>query len=107
MFSAGIVAPPGPMSGAAVAVTGFDLRVFPNPGSDHIRFQLAGEVATAPVSVDIFDVRGRRVRRLDGQAPTLVWDGRDRAGRSLAAGAYLAVVRQGSKRQVRRLVLTR
>jgi hypothetical protein len=95
------------VSAATIAAPGFDLRVYPNPGSDRIRFHLAGEGVGAPVSVEIFDVRGRRVRRLDGQAPALVWDGRDRAGRSLAAGAYLAVVRQGGLRQVRRVTLTR
>ncbi len=52
-----------------------------------------GIPAAGHVRLDVFDVRGRRVRRLvnmDTTAGThrVAWDGRDDAGRSLGAGIY-------------------
>jgi hypothetical protein len=45
-----------------------------------------------PISIEIFDVTGRIVRRFDligtGGEARVTWDGRDEAGRAVAAGAY-------------------
>jgi immune inhibitor A len=48
-------------------------------------------------SVDIFDVEGNLVRRLEGSGETLdngtaLWDGRDDSGRSVEGGLYMYVV---------------
>ena len=68
---------------------------WPNPshGLTRLRFTLPGEAMT--VRLEIFDVEGRRVRSLDrgglAAGEHLVnWDGRDDAGRALAAGQYLS-----------------
>ncbi len=61
------------------------LSAWPNPFRD--RLNLAG--AAPRVAIDVFDVRGRRVRSLStGAAGDLVWDGRDASGMRLAPGAY-------------------
>jgi subtilisin family serine protease len=67
----------------------------PNPfnPSTIIAFSVGGE-RRARVKLEIFDVRGRRVRILkDGPAGPgvhrLTWDGRDGAGRSAGSGIYL------------------
>ena len=62
------------------------------------------------VRLDLYDLAGRRVRRLlDEYAGagerTLVWDGRDDAGRTVPAGVYLARLEQG--RAARQLKLLR
>jgi hypothetical protein len=64
----------------------------PNPfrGTAAIRFTLA---AATRVTLDIFDVGGRRVRRLlDGQRSagenTVVWDGADDGGRAVGRGLF-------------------
>jgi len=68
--------------------------VWPNPTGGEARF--AFELpAAANVSMDIFDVRGRRVRTLGGGEfgegrGHIVWDGRDARGNDLPAGVYLA-----------------
>ncbi len=66
----------------------------PNPFNPQtgIVFDLARD---GPVRVDVFDVRGRRIRRLvDGHLragrQAAVWDGRDDAGREAASGTYVA-----------------
>jgi hypothetical protein len=52
-----------------------------------VRFDPAG---AAPIRV--FDREGGLVRVLEGHA----WDGRDRAGRPVAAGSYIAVTDRAS-----------
>jgi len=72
--------------------------VVPNPAAgvvpSAVRFTLP--VASHAV-VDVFDVRGARVRRLfAGEAPagpsTLAWDGCDDRGRRAAAGLYFVAL---------------
>jgi hypothetical protein len=85
------------------------LVVFPNPGSGQFQFRLSGPAPTAGVDLEIFDLRGRRLRTLVlGAGQDLIrWDGTDRQGRRLAAGTYLAVARTGKTPLVTRIVLTR
>ena len=66
---------------------------YPNPFRDGttIRYELDTQ---AEVTLEVFDVTGRRVRVLDaGQRPagvhTVDWDGRDVEGLSVASGLYL------------------
>jgi len=64
----------------------------PAPGRTSLQFTLP---ATGNVQLDIFDVAGRRVRRVfEGPAAagnTVVrWDGRTQSGRAAARGAYVA-----------------
>lgn len=84
----------------------------PNPfnPSTEIRFSLGQEL---PVTVEIYDVAGRLVRRLvqaevRAQGPHAVtWDGCDDSGRDAASGAYLARIRAGARVASAGLVLVR
>jgi len=62
----------------------------PAPGQVWLRFELA---APARVSGEVFDLAGRRVRRLEARAgrgrQALYWDGRDQVGHPVPAGVYL------------------
>ena len=84
-------APGGPGAGF-VLLHEPPIRVYPNPARDAVRFRL--ELARAgPASLDVFDVAGRRVRRLlagpHPAGPSVVtWDGRSDAGAPLPAGVY-------------------
>ena len=91
---------------AAVAAS---LRAYPNPGSGRIRFNARSGTLPADAQLEIFDLRGHRVRRLSGADAegTMAWDGADGRGRPLAAGTYLAVVQAGGQRLTTRVVLTR
>jgi hypothetical protein len=66
-----------------------------------------GMPQTGHASLEVFDVRGRRVRRLwDGDlaagVSTPVWDGRDDKGRNLGAGLYFVRLRTAqTERSVR------
>jgi len=69
--------------------------------------------AASSVRLEIFDLRGRLVRRLrDGEQESagrqaVVWDGRNDAGRAVAAGVYLYRLEAGNTRAARRMVLVR
>lgn len=83
----------------------------PNPfnPSTTLAFDLP---ADGRARVDVYDVQGRRVRRLyDGAAPAgrtrVTWDGRDDRGRGLPSGTYLARLASPLGDDVRRMTLVR
>lgn len=78
--------------GGPVAVTRL-AGAFPNPfrGASSVHFDLARE---GEVAIEVFDIRGARVRTLArGMRPAgrhqLAWDGRDDSGRGAPAGLYV------------------
>jgi len=84
---------------------------WPNPASDTVKMRLR-VAESAPVALDIFDARGRRVRAwtaetVDAGEREYQWDGRDAAGRQAPAGLYFIRVRSGAQQTVRPLVLAR
>ena len=80
------------------------LSVSPNPfspdGDDFedvafINYQLP--VSPAFITVDVFDIMGRRIRRIADKLPvaqkgTIIWDGRDENGRMSRIGLYIIFV---------------
>ena len=63
----------------------------------------------APVAMDVFDVRGRRVAHqqfgtLGGGAHRIVWNGKDSGGRAAGAGIYWVKLQAGDRRIVRQVV---
>jgi hypothetical protein len=85
------------------------LTLWPNPGSAAIHVQWTG-LRHGPALLQVYDVRGRLVRRLtldavaDGQ---LVWNGRDERDRPVAAGSYLLVLHHAGGKLTGRAVVTR
>ena len=82
---------------------------FPNPFNPEttIRFNVAVE---SIVSIDIYNIRGQRVKSLlDGfyerGSHTVVWDGRDDNGRELGSGMYFYRMIAGDVMETRRMVL--
>lgn len=87
------------------------LLLYPNPtrGSALLRFYLAHPGA---VAVQVYDVRGTLVRRLDvprlpAGPHVLAWDGRDAAGLPVAAGPYLVRLQTRDGAQTQTLVALR
>jgi hypothetical protein len=82
--------------------SGLRAVAYPNPFNP--RATIAWELPRAGrMQLDIFDVRGRRVRTLwdqetaEGPGQTS-WDGRDNSGRMARSGMYLYLVRFGDRR---------
>lgn len=83
----------------------------PNPTGGPVRFAFALPRA-AHVTLRVLDAQGRLVRTLaDGAfgpgARSLAWDGRDAAGRPVAAGIYFADLRADAQHVARRLAVVR
>jgi hypothetical protein len=82
-----------PVAVDPIPTGGPTLRAGPNPFREAIvlswRISAPGEAR-----IDIFDVTGRRVRRLEERSPNgegrTTWDGRDDRGMNVPAGVYLA-----------------
>jgi hypothetical protein len=104
------VAAPEATPGAAPAAARL-LPARPNPaaGSATLTFSLP---AAGEVSLDLFDAGGRLVRTLvrgERAAGTqaAAWDGRDTAGRPVAAGVYLVRLEAGGRVERARITLIR
>jgi len=82
---------------------------YPNPfnPSTTISYSLSEE---AFASLEVFSVRGERVRTLvagrrSGGAHRVRWDGRDDGGHRVATGIYLYRLRAGGEERARRMIL--
>lgn len=83
----------------------------PNPFSTFTRFDL-GVDRPGEVSIRVYDVAGREVRRLfrgfrGTGTGTFEWDGRDSAGRETASGVYLLRAERGESVTTRRVHIVR
>jgi hypothetical protein len=100
-----------PQATADLAAVPSSLVAVPNPCNpmSEIRFSLA---APADVALDIFDVRGRKVKTCfkgsaDAGDHQSRWDGSDDAGRIMPSGVYLVRLRAGAREESMRLTLVR
>ncbi len=89
---------PGPDPGPPVTGVGIAQAV-PNPARGAVRFAHTRPI-TGLYEAEIFDLRGRRVRRVasgnagtPGSSATWTWDGRDEGGSPVAPGRYFYQVR--------------
>jgi hypothetical protein len=93
--------PPGVVHAAGAPRLDPRLDVAPNPLARAATVTLTLEHDAASLAIDVFDVRGRRVRRLaDGPVGAgphgWSWNGRDDAGRPLPAGVYFVRAAAGA-----------
>ncbi|MGE5174980.1 MAG: matrixin family metalloprotease [Hyphomicrobiales bacterium] len=84
----------------------------PNPANPTAKFvfSVPRSADGQNVRINVYDVKGRLVRTLiDASASTgphtVLWDGRDRDGRSVASGTYFARMEAGSWRQDARVTI--
>jgi poly-gamma-glutamate capsule biosynthesis protein CapA/YwtB (metallophosphatase superfamily) len=107
----------GPVSGSPEeipAVAKLGLHCFPNPFNPRVTIELKMAItAASEVTIEVFDVRGRKVRTLHkGPLPIgirhgLTWDGQDDSGRALASGVYLVQAKAGERQVGQKVTLIR
>ena len=88
------------------------LQNTPNPfnPSTEIRFTIPDTDMQIRVSLEIFDIRGRKVKTLlDGAILpgqySVIWDGRDKQSRTVPSGTYFYRLRGGSSSLTRKMIL--
>jgi hypothetical protein len=82
------------------------LVAWPNPSSRRVFLEFSTSTS-GPVRMEVFDVRGRRVRGWEGSGgenTTMSWNFRDAAGRLVPAGVYFARLSDGRKTRVTRIL---
>jgi flagellar hook assembly protein FlgD len=67
---------------------------------------------TGMVEVGVYDVRGRRVKRLlsglqEGGRQEIVWDGSNESGESMPSGSYFCVLSTEQTRATTRVMIVR
>jgi len=107
-YSSWLTEPPAGVEGGTVE-TSLVEALGPNPFTHSLRLTLAVAPEDLPLSVGIYDVRGRLVRTmvnsdLTGRV-TLDWDGFDEFGNRAASGAYFISISSAATTQVRKVVL--
>jgi len=96
----------------------FAMACFPNPFNPRISIDLdlsslKSKSLTSEVVIEVFDVRGRKVRVLQrGLLPTgkrhgMTWDGLDDSGRGLPSGIYLVQAKVGNRFARQKITLLR
>jgi subtilisin family serine protease len=100
-----------PTAAGPTPLVGLALAAVPNPFNPQttLRYTLP---AAGAATLRLYDVQGRLVRTLlEGEQAagrhTVRWDGRDRLGRAVASGTYLARLKAGRQGVVQRLMLVR
>ncbi len=83
------------------------LQIHPNPfkSSTTLSFSVKGSIA----SLEIYNLKGQRVRAWDGLAPglhSIYWDGHDANGKVVGSGIYLCRLKSSQGVLTRRMVLT-
>lgn len=94
--------PATPRQGAIVSAS-------PNPFNPSMRITVT-QKARGQVRLDVFDVRGRLVRRLfsgelSAGSSSVIWDGRDDEGRALPTGSYVIHLRGGGLEDAQKVFL--
>jgi hypothetical protein len=85
------------------------VNAYPNPFSSRTSIEITSE-SNAPVTVDVFDVSGRRVRSLNaprGITRSVSFDGRDNRGNFLPSGLYFCRIQAGDATATRKIVIQR
>ena len=88
-----------------------DLKLGPNPASGTVAIQFA-RPAAGKATVDIFDISGRRVRRVIDEkraqgTASASWDGRDDSGKIVASGVYFVRVKTPTTQRFGRITWMR
>jgi hypothetical protein len=88
---------------------GANIRVFPNPFNPqtNIAFELA---ASSPVSLDIYNLKGQKVRNLisdvrNAGSHQIVFNGKDNSGRDLNSGIYFLRLSTNEGKSISKMIL--
>lgn len=79
------------------------LKAYPNPFQSSVKLEF-DSIATNP-AVEIYNLRGQKVRTLPSQPDGIIWDGKDTSGNRLSSGIYFARPQGGKQKTLKLLKL--
>jgi hypothetical protein len=98
----------------ASSSAGFSMSPYPNPSGEGFRIRVTcpGQVGWGEYDLEIFDLRGRSVKRISSCCLTagenlLRWEGLTASGEPAPAGIYFCTLRVSGMRATGKLVVTR
>jgi hypothetical protein len=102
---------PNSVTAVPLSLQGLSLAASPNPFNARLGLTIDA-LGAGPVTVRVYDLQGRLVRDLWLGGPvagptTLVWDGRDASGASVASGVYRLVLAAGGAQRSQAVVLVK
>ncbi len=87
------------------------LKIYPNPFREKVVIDWATQQidVNSKISVNIFDVAGRRIKSFDLRLAkaSIIWDGKDDQGQSLQSGVYYIIFESPNFRTQDKLILMR
>jgi hypothetical protein len=86
------------------------MAIAPNPSRSRVKFYVHGLVSSTPSSLCIYDIGGRLVKDITIPASiiqpvTVLWDGRDNCGRSVAQGVYITLLSNADQTLKEKIIL--
>jgi hypothetical protein len=75
------------------------LECYPNPFCDALTISM--QDANSRAHIDVFNLRGQKVRELQMKNGESVWDGKDVSGKETGAGIYLLKVKNSNESPIR------
>ena len=94
---------PGPRRNSEPVV----LESSPNPFRESVDIRLATRASGVSLAATVYDVAGRRIRKLAKGRELVTWDGRDENGRQMPAGVYFVRARHANHAENLRIVKLR
>jgi flagellar hook assembly protein FlgD len=82
------------MTNYKLRITNYELNNYPNPfnPTTEIRYQFSDISEIDNVSIEIFNIKGRKIKTLSfdsAQDDSVVWDGTDKHRNQVSSGVYL------------------
>jgi hypothetical protein len=87
------------------------LGAYPNPFNASIAIFYSLD-QSGPMSIKVYDIRGKEIVALDegfmnAGDHTAHWDGKDKSGRSVSSGTYMAALQTGDHWKIQKMMLVR
>lgn len=87
-------------------------QAYPNPFGAQTSFRISGAQLEEPLRVDIYNLRGQKVKtlfngHLSTRASEFTWDGRDDQAQNCSSGIYFLKVSQGGQQRISKLLLSK
>ena len=80
---------------------------YPNPFNPDTNLYFSLKDNEVPEKIEIYNVRGQKVRSFDAPKNPQHWDGKDMTGEDISSGIYMYVFKTTQKSYIKKMVLSK